>query len=338
MPSSTECSSQLGEWVSQHIFYYECENERVDALLLDGLQPVVRSLAGDGLIDRNFFIRYRARGPHVRLRLHAASSSCASVVEERSRDRLTDYLNRHPSPSVDWVDEMYDDPYPNNSVQTIAYEPEVQRYGGERGVEIAERHFHASSDAVLDVLGRIRESDRSADLRLWYALQLTAMLILSAGFDRSNAAAFVEDHLTHIVLPDFDSASVEATFDKMRDTTLPQLDRLLQLYERDERDARGSGFVEDWIASTQHTTDALEAHVRDPATPYEEINPAIGVREKYGLIIQSYIHMTLNRMGIWGASERFVLELLHRMFAALADRDAFDSGADASVPSSSHVD
>jgi thiopeptide-type bacteriocin biosynthesis protein len=78
--------------------------------------------------DRWFFIRYHdSSGPHVRLRVRAS----------------TDDLNAiHRA----WCTRFRDD---LESFTFAPYEPELADYGGELGVELAERAFQVSSEAAL---------------------------------------------------------------------------------------------------------------------------------------------------------------------------------------------
>ena len=55
-------------------------------------------------------------------------------------------------------------------VQLDTYEREVERYGGEAGIGLAERVFHADSDAVLAIAGQLT-GDAGAELRWRVALR-----------------------------------------------------------------------------------------------------------------------------------------------------------------------
>ncbi|HEY2689332.1 MAG TPA: thiopeptide-type bacteriocin biosynthesis protein, partial [Streptosporangiaceae bacterium] len=55
-------------------------------------------------------------------------------------------------------------------VQLDTYEREVERYGGEAGIRLAERIFHADSDAVLAIMGQLT-GDAGAELRWRVALR-----------------------------------------------------------------------------------------------------------------------------------------------------------------------
>src|SRR5581483_5860909 len=65
-------------------------------------------------------------------------------------------------------------------VQLDTYEREVERYGGETGIRLAERVFHADSDAVLAIVGELT-GDAGADLRWRVALRGVDLLFDDLG-------------------------------------------------------------------------------------------------------------------------------------------------------------
>jgi len=160
------------QWFSMHIHYAS----RPEALLVDCIQPLVRTLREHGLIRRYFFLRYWQEGPHVRLRLlpePGAGDEVRSVAERE----IKAFLRRRPAlfePDgatlrpvyqrlflAEYGEERWNATYgvdgtmpirSTNTVYQADYEPEYHRYGGRDGVELAEWHFEHSSDSVLDLM------------------------------------------------------------------------------------------------------------------------------------------------------------------------------------------
>jgi lantibiotic biosynthesis protein len=141
-----------------------------DRILTDAVSPVVAKLRDDGMIDRWFFLRYADPDHHLRLRLHGEPAA----LREHALPLVTDALAPHLGDGTVW------------KVSTDTYEREVERYGGDAGIDLAERIHAADSDAVLQVLGML-DSDtygESAPGARWkLCLYATDRLLADAGLD-----------------------------------------------------------------------------------------------------------------------------------------------------------
>ena len=122
-----------------------------------GAAPVARavgsSLAAGGA-DQWFFIRYGDPDWHLRLRVHG--------TPDRLLHETLPLLHRVTAPLLE-TGQLW-------RVQLDTYEREVERYGGEAGIRLAERVFHADSDAVLAVVRQLT-GDAGAELRWRVALR-----------------------------------------------------------------------------------------------------------------------------------------------------------------------
>jgi thiopeptide-type bacteriocin biosynthesis protein len=125
-----------------------------DQLLSRLVAPVVRSSLASGAVDAWFFIRYGDPDWHVRLRLHGK--------DERVHTEVLPTLHACAVPFLE-TGQLW-------RMQLDTYEREVERYGGDRGMELAERIFHADSEAVLTILGPL-SGDTGLDLRWRLALR-----------------------------------------------------------------------------------------------------------------------------------------------------------------------
>src|SRR5439155_6782281 len=98
--------------------------------------------------------RYGDPDWHLRLRIHGAPN--------RLLHETLPLLTRVTAPLLD-TGELW-------RLQLATYEREVERYGGETGIRLAERVFHADSDAVLAIV-RDLTGDAGAELRWRVALR-----------------------------------------------------------------------------------------------------------------------------------------------------------------------
>ncbi|HZD71812.1 MAG TPA: lantibiotic dehydratase [Actinomycetes bacterium] len=119
-----------------------------DRVLNHLVGPLVRSSLASGAADAWFFIRFADPDWHLRLRLHGESGRLHAEVLpslEAAAARLLE------------AGQLW-------RMQLDTYEREVERYGGDRGIELAERVFAADSEAVLTIMGSLR-GDAGLDLR-----------------------------------------------------------------------------------------------------------------------------------------------------------------------------
>jgi lantibiotic biosynthesis protein len=137
-----------------------------DRILTDTVAPVIGGLRNDGIIDEWFFLRYADPEHHVRLRLHGDPTA----LRDHALPAFTDAL----APHLD-----------DGTVSKVAldtYHREIERYGGDDGIELAERVHAVDSDAVLTVLGMF-EGEDVAEARWKLCLYATDRLLADAGLD-----------------------------------------------------------------------------------------------------------------------------------------------------------
>jgi thiopeptide-type bacteriocin biosynthesis protein len=119
-----------------------------DQLLNDLVGPFVRSSLASGAADAWFFIRYADPDWHLRLRLRGEPRRLHAEVLPSVQAAASPFLE---------AGQLW-------RLQLDTYEREVERYGGDRGIELAEQVFAADSDAVLAIIGQLT-GDAGLDLR-----------------------------------------------------------------------------------------------------------------------------------------------------------------------------
>src|SRR6266536_3096247 len=125
-----------------------------DQVLNHVVGPVVRSALASGAADAWFFVRYADPDWHLRLRLHGEPG--------RLHAEVLPSLAAAAAPLVA-AGQLW-------RMQLDTYEREVERYGGDRGVELAEQVFAADSEAALTIRGPL-SGDAGLDLRWRLAMR-----------------------------------------------------------------------------------------------------------------------------------------------------------------------
>jgi lantibiotic biosynthesis protein len=145
-----------------------------DKILRDVVQPVTERALRSGAADRWFFIRYGDPDWHVRVRFHGAPQKLQGEVLPALQAVVAPFLKDGRL----W------------RVQLDTYEREVERYGGPEGIILAERIFHADSEAALAVLALDAEDPRG-DSRWRLALCGMEMLLQDLGLELHSKRAII---------------------------------------------------------------------------------------------------------------------------------------------------
>ena len=114
-----------------------------DQILQDVVAPTIQELQKNGLIDRWFFVRYADPDYHLRIRFHGEPKTIWREVAPILLERLLPLSGDARL----W------------RIQFDTYQPEVSRYGGPAGIELAEQFFFIDSEAVLMLLAGLAGAD-----------------------------------------------------------------------------------------------------------------------------------------------------------------------------------
>lgn len=172
-------------WASIHIFL--CDPEKNEAFLVDYLPSFARDLVKVGRAKYWFFMRYWEGGPHIRFRFLTSSKQEEQAVVEIIRNNMSawkakvaldkeSYYANHtfdgsniPVEELPW--------YPDGSVEAIAYQPELHRYGGEYAITANEQLFSLSSNLALALTKATQNNPAKR-----YSLALSMMLASICGY------------------------------------------------------------------------------------------------------------------------------------------------------------
>jgi hypothetical protein len=186
-----ERNKQLSSWQSWHLFYHS----DIDIAVARFVKPTVLMLLRESTIDSFFFVRYGLGGPHVRLRCRV-HPGYEDGVAERVMSLAEAFLQSFPStrslPEEDLrrhhaeflADEPYSEDriYADNSLASVPFVPEIDRYGGPHLLGHSLDYFAISSVSALAFIDVYRKQD--VGKRLTAALPFFTRQAL--GFARSG--------------------------------------------------------------------------------------------------------------------------------------------------------
>jgi lantibiotic biosynthesis protein len=139
VPTARRVFAPGSEWLYAKIYAARSSIDHV----LRTCRPMIDAAKSSGAIDRWFFIRYDDPDAHLRLRLHGdASRLLQNVIPD---------LHRALEPLLDAGRVQ--------RIELATYERELERYGGDHGIDHVERIFWADSEACL----RITDLDLGPD-------------------------------------------------------------------------------------------------------------------------------------------------------------------------------
>jgi thiopeptide-type bacteriocin biosynthesis protein len=290
------------QWASFHLFRAESLNQ----FLNEAVAPFVTAALAERLASAFFFIRYWEGGPHIRLRFR---TSAPKKLTRRTRSHFETYFKAHPS--VRQFDSYGPASFPNDSVREITYEPEVARYGGEKGVAVSERQFEASSRAVL---GAMADREWSYESAIGAALQLHIIFANTMGFDLPGSARFFADASKHFAIPKGwlpPNLSMEQVIGQFAALFAQQRERLVTLHQdiwsalaedQEFEQEWANRWVRDNLDFARRFRRARGLAATEPWTSAERA------------IMMSYVHMTNNRLGVLNRDEAYVGYVLMRGF------------------------
>jgi len=264
-------------------------------LVVDHVGREVEAAVSAGLAERWFFLRYNDPDPHLRVRVQGDPGSLHSAVRPQLEARAAELVERG---------ELW-------RVQLDTYEREVERYGGDAGIALAERVFAADSRAALAVVSAL-PGDAGADLRWRAALAGVDLLFDDLGCTldekRAIARAARDGYRREFGVGRAFQAQVGKRFRVER----TQLERLI-------------GPDSEAPAGLRTATKALKARSAHLAGIGEALRDLAGggsLTATPADIAMSYAHMHVNRVlrAAQRAQELVLYEYLDRLYTATAAR------------------
>ncbi|WP_371019001.1 lantibiotic dehydratase C-terminal domain-containing protein [Pseudalkalibacillus sp. JSM 102089] len=175
-------------WVSYKIFYHQSYK---DALILNGIIPVMKRLKMEKFIHSYYFDRHWENGPHIQLNMYLKDSHFKNEVETIFEKQIDLYLEDNPSEKVNLdklqrnMNELYkmemiaqkeDSIFKNNSYIKSDYD--IHSNLGEKGKKFIEKYFVNTSELVVSLIEKTID-DKSK--RYMYLMNIMVALLHSLG-------------------------------------------------------------------------------------------------------------------------------------------------------------
>lgn len=267
----------------------------IDALLREVAAPLVRAAREAGEIDRWFFIRYDDPEHHLRLRLHVADGRRIEPILARVHAAISASLERRLS----------------HRAYLDTYQREVERYGGDGGMEASEELFFRDSEAVLHA---IEGFDGAADADTRWRLALVGMdrIVRAMGFDLEQRRALLAELRASFGEEFFVRKPLEVELGARYRKVRADLEALV------EGDATEDAPLANGLAALR----TLERHVEPIFAGLRRAALAGSLTTSLPSLASSYLHMHANRMlaADHRAQELVLYDFLHRHYDSLAAR------------------
>jgi thiopeptide-type bacteriocin biosynthesis protein len=312
-------------WQAFHIYY----SDSLDNMLTTVVEDEVKELISKGAVDSWFFLRYWEGGPHLRFRLKLKSDvSCEKIdqVKNETIRAFDRYLDQYPSKTIlnavnhkealQWLaklegvsQQMSSKATENNTISVESYHPELNKYGGINGVQIAESLFQSSSHLVLNSLGHSLLDGRR--MGLGFTMFLTAMK--GWGMDTEHMIQFLKSYSLYWAR--YASQEFIQTWTTVDSTQLKQMRSVLEkVLISDGRDAQvESERLEIWFGAI---SDARKSVINDRQEILSNVRfrgNSLTEHQALDYLILNYIHTHNNRLGIFPANEAKLAYLAHQV-------------------------
>lgn len=271
---------------------------RINETVLRCVEPLVRELLRKRLITRFFFVVYGEGAPHVRLRVAGEREVLDTVVRARIEAALPALFERVSAMPLDehiWTGRITKE-FP--AFEYDVYVPEAHVYGGPRAMPWAEAHFQDASELAF------RMMEIGTAEKLSAVLSLTEILVEAFSWLPERRADFYAAASDHWLgdLSESDRQVARDYFATRYAALEPRLESILSMRSSPPRTL--APWLAFWSKSVQRTSDALRA-----------LSDEGQLETKARYIVQSFIHMLHNRLGVPVNQETFNLYMLGRHYA-----------------------
>ena len=275
------------KWVSIHIYY----KNSYRSFLNNSLSPFIKEMLDKKYAIQFFFIHYIDKnGLHIRLRL-------------RSKDEI----------SYNELRTSIKNAFNKEQILFKHYKPELKRYGGKVGMEIAYNQFESSSEVVLNYFS-LRKKLPFHNI-LGMALQMHLILLHHLNLNKKDMTNLLEHILLHrLNILKLDKTNEIPKYEKLLsdqyDLIMPYLQDIWKICELQKNFK--SSLLNSWNKSSKKTNTALKKSQKMKQITINNVS-SVHTPNSLSYLYESYIHMTNNRLGIYN-NEAFLMYTLKRFF------------------------
>lgn len=294
-------TNTTNEWVCARLNY----NEPWVEFLIKSVKPFMDTATKTGMVERYFWERSYDEGAHINLYFRCKTDLKDTLLIPNMKEHFEHYITAKPS------FRRRDLPHlaKNNIIQFTDFQPNVEQWGGEVGMPIAERHFQSSSNAVLEFMA-LKGEKWSPDEILATAIEMHLAFAEAADMDTEEATRFFEYCLLYHATEDFRLQYFEEFFESQR---RPLLDFHGELWDalQSKIDYKETLF-NDWKEQCFYTTADIVRTFR---------LRVLKIEAKFSAIWTMYaklLHKTNNRLGLHGRDESLVFYLMMRSLEKIA--------------------
>lgn len=302
-------------FLSTHLYY----SSRLNFFLEEAVCPFLNTIQNNKLSNAFFFIRYWDRGLHIRLRLSIEEKN-RDLVQEQTAAHFTAFFKKYPSSRVE---PNYPSSFPanlkwlpNNSFHFVDYQAETARYGGNKGISLAEKQFFISSNTAINLIKRINKNGDAYEDLLSTVLPYHLSFAQCLGLDKKTQISFFK-----MIFEIWKKRSIELdfeeTFKAYAPAIVPNVELLINGIEQQFRFE--DKILMKWMNSNRAYSFSfdeshLEPYLSHPASIYAERETEITLKAsaKHWSILADHLHLFNNRMGLHTKEEALLAYLIYR--------------------------
>ena len=247
------------EWV---YFKLYTGTKTADTILKNELHGYVNDLLQNGIIDKWFFIRYSDPEFHIRLRFHLKKTQNFTYIF----NHFFEICNSLVDAGLVW------------NIQCDTYNRELERYG-EHLIEEAESIFFADSECIVSLIKKLNNNE---NYRWMIALKLINEMLSDFGLsieEKQNLMGNMSKSFkTEFGFNEFNSKQFNLKFRENKKSIESVLNNTIQ--------------EKDFISLYQ----PIKKRTKELMPVVRQIKSKLGKGEKINDLLNSYIHMTLNRL------------------------------------------
>lgn len=238
-----------------------------DAILMDCIMPLAKSLTDHQVVDKWFFIRYSDPKFHLRIRFHAVSPVNIPAIIMNFNHAVRHYVED----GLIW------------KVQADTYNRELERYG-EKTMELSESYFYYDSDMIVKTLMFLKRHP-DEDLQWLLGMKMIDRMLEDFGYTPDEKFALL-NMMQEGFKKEFGIDGVyKRQFGQKYRSARKQIETILDK-RNEQREDLATGFSP--IFEKSNRTKDITAEIR--AITQQQSTPSLDD------LMRSYIHMTMNRL------------------------------------------